>query len=100
MVWALVDLVAWYCAAEGNKVGTILSSRRGRHGAPDQITTAGTRVPRDTSGSCSSWYEVVRAPPGVMGHAVGRRNTGAVLGQRRPGPLALFSPGVFFDDAV
>ena len=21
-------------------------------------------------------------------------------GQRRPGPLALFSPGVFFDDAV
>ena len=34
-----------------------------------------------------------------MGHAVGRGNTGAVLGQGRPDPLALSSPGVFFDDA-
>ena len=71
MVWALVDFAAWCCAAEGNQVGTIkskiaiaiLSSRRGRHGAPDQITTAGTRVQRDISGSCSSWYESrVRRP--------------------------------------
>ena len=31
-----------------------------------------------------------------MGHAVRRGNSCAVLGQGRPDPLALFSPGVFF----
>ena len=43
---------------------------------------------------------MARPPPAVIGHAVGRGNTGAVLGQKRTGPLALSSPGVFFYDAV
>ena len=35
-----------------------------------------------------------------MRHAVGRGDTGAVLGQGRPDPLALFNRGVVFDDAI
>ena len=92
-------------AAQGNNVGTIKSKVDGvQHfhrvelgmGLPTKSPLPG-RVFSGIWGSCSSWYHGAGAPCGVMGHAVGRANTRAVLGQGWPGASSVLSYGVYFE---